>query len=317
MSESSGKRNLSNSFSADRPSVKRNKEHEEDDDSLLDMGAGDLFDVPQDEAALLDQEDIGMNDNIVAHSSQEPDVGGDMGDQVTPAPASYADVLHGNVRNKGDDQSTPNRGDQEKSTQKRSNEGESDVTAKRPRKVDARKSEFLLTFLPANENEGCPPQTHEKLLSILNDNLFALALHPRDDNFMPRIDFAKFQESDGKTIVGCADEDSVKWVRSVAAPIRELEAWDRREMAVFHTHVPKPSSAKTNNDIIQFMRNSNKIPGRIIVLKTEMTKGGKILVLGLDQPATERVTTLKNELYCGLFRLTLQPVKPKAVESGI
>lgn len=180
------------------------------------------------------------------------------------------------------------------------------------KKRRSEKSDFLLTIFGREGQEG---NVQKGLLNHLNNKIFEVVTAQKQD-FLPRINFTRFQEADDKTLIGCADKESAEWVKSSVKQFDPgFEIWDRDSLVVFHTYVPCPTSYKSPQEIIQALQYTNSIPGRILPLKTEETKNGRILILGMTESAAHYVAERGGTLFCGMARITLTEMKPKQAEA--
>lgn len=297
------KRTLSDQRSCEKPERKKSRQPEDLEESLLSVNGSDIFEDPIDESILAEEETEDMK---------------------TEQERGEVPVNEDAENSKGGGSSHPSqtKGEKEKSAAKTNDEAksysaaakrgatESDHNVKRAKRNE-RKSDYLITFTSPAE---VPLSMLEKLITCLNDKIFSI-VGLKNDSFIPRIDFARFQESEKKTIVGCADEETADWVIREAENFDfPLEVWDRRKMFIYHTHVPAPTSQMSNEILIKAIQITNSIEGRMVILKTEATKTGRVLVVGMNETALESFQRQNFEVHCGLFRLVFTPVKPKPEE---
>ena len=90
-------------------------------------------------------------------------------------------------------------GERAKSPTKRNNAEKGNPGESKRRRADTKKSEYLITF--TSKDGSGSSEEHKNLLKRLNDRIFELAANFATDQFVPRVDFAKVQEADEKSII--------------------------------------------------------------------------------------------------------------------
>lgn len=290
------KRTLSGPQSEEKPEKKKTKQDEPVEDSLLEIDGNDLFEEVDDTLLETGTEDMATGQGDINDTDTMEASGNNEDKFATP----------GSPPEKGEKSKPQLKPPQNTSVGlKRPIIGGNKRESKKTKKSE--KSEFLLTiFGPGGGN----------LLRKLNDDIFAL-IAEEGQAYIPRVNFTKVQGD--KTLVGCDDEGSALWIRQKAMEFdASLEIWDRNSLSIYHTYIPYPTALKPSQEIVRAIQFTNGIPGRILPLKTEDTKNGRVLIVGMTDTAANYVELKGGAVFCGLAKVTFTRAKAKKTEeSGV
>lgn len=291
------KRSLSGPNSEEKPEKKKYR-METDEDNLLALGGGDVF----------DEEEI---DRILAPDSEAERPGNENKDEFeTPRTSPFKGERSKRAAPMANMDN--NMGGLERKLAGVKRQLVAGGRGETKKKKRNEMSEFLLTIFGREDQGG---RDQKDLLQHLNNKVFQVVAE-RSQDFLPKINFTRFQEAESRTLVGCADRGTVEWVKAKVLEYDPgLEVWDRESLAVFHTYIPSPTSSKSSQEIIQALQYINSIPGRMLPLKMEETRNGKVLIVGMTEPAAQYVTERGDTLFCGLAKVTMTRMKPKHGEA--
>ena len=129
----------------------------------------------------------------------------------------------------------------------------------------------------------------------------------KTDGGNPLIDW--FQHVIGRALCACTDSDAVKWVkRFVKKASPDYGAWLPTEgpnARPLRFIVPPPTSDMNVDVILAKMKETNKLPGRYLILFTKWTKYGRIIRFAADKTLYEALQEKKFAVHVGVDKLTL------------
>lgn len=171
-------------------------------------------------------------------------------------------------------------------------------------KAVKRKSEILMTVTKLGEEyepfQSLNEKEHNELIEHLDEVVSELQVHEGD--FLPSIDFVTFKN--GRTIIGCGDEITQKWLQDETKNFRvEYEAWNRERTRPISAIVQFPTGRRDPRDIIQAIYTRYRLDGRMQILRTRLTASGRFLLLGVDEKIFKQLEDRGFSVHVGLCRV--------------